>query len=87
MVLYFKGKCTHFSPLYTLKYFHQNLTGFLAQQMSFGRRFQHLLSFLELWYFNAKVCYYCSFDILYTVQETGVIMLKNTVLSCLNKHY
>ena len=28
--------------------------------MSFERRLQHLLSFRELWYFNAKVHYYCS---------------------------
>ena len=61
----------HFNLLF-LKCFHRNLTGFLAQQMSFGGKFQHLLSFLELWYFNAKVRCYCSLDMFYTVQEIGV---------------
>ena len=40
--------------------------------MSFGRRLQHLLSFRELWYFDAKVRYYCSLDMFYTVQEIDV---------------
>ena len=57
--------------------------------MSFGRRLQHLLSFRELWYFNAKVRYYCSLAIFYTVQEIGVgwrSYVEKTVLSCLDKH-
>ena len=40
--------------------------------MSFGRRLQHLLSFCELLYFNAKVRYHCSLDIFHTVKEISV---------------
>ena len=31
-----------------------------------------LIKFPLLWYFNAKVRYYCSLDIFYTVQEIGM---------------
>ena len=59
--------------------------------MFFGRRLRHLLSFRELWYFNAKVRYYCSLDIFNTIQEIGVgggrNYVEKTVLSCSDKHY
>ena len=60
--------------------------------MSFGRRLQHLMSFRELWYFNAKVRYYCS--LAYSLQYKKLawggrnyVKKKKQFFSCLGKHY